>query len=232
MRAFFSFSLLLPGGGKKKILTKQNRKKTCWCNCFLRLWFRDVKYCLFFSFPRQETKWCSATKECEVRSAARSVSWAGVASAHAAAPVCERIYTTPPPPDVVCVSVYVDRDQRWVLEHFRPPALHIAAALTVWDLPLSSPTWHYLSPGATRESMVHCTHRRTISLTVSPRTLPHFLRSAILSPFSVSMHGSLSVAPLPLKKKNCTGELPFQLPVGLNVTNVKCNPEVYYITML
>lgn len=27
----------------------------------------------------------------------------------------------PAPPDVMCVSVYVDRDQRWVLEHFSPP---------------------------------------------------------------------------------------------------------------
>lgn len=26
----------------------------------------------------------------------------------------------PPPPDVMCVSVYVDRDQRWVLKHFGP----------------------------------------------------------------------------------------------------------------
>lgn len=37
----------------------------------------------------------------------------------------------PAPPDVMCVSVYVDRDQRWVLEHFRPPALPTAIALTV-----------------------------------------------------------------------------------------------------
>lgn len=37
----------------------------------------------------------------------------------------------PATPDVVCVSVYVDRDQRWVLEHFRAPALHTATALTV-----------------------------------------------------------------------------------------------------
>lgn len=54
----------------------------------------------------------------------------------------------PATPDVMCVSVYVDRDQRWVLEHFRPPALPTAIALTVWDLPLSSLTWHYLSLGA------------------------------------------------------------------------------------
>lgn len=26
----------------------------------------------------------------------------------------------PAPPDVMCVSVHVDRDQRWVLKHFRP----------------------------------------------------------------------------------------------------------------
>lgn len=86
--------------------------------------------------------------------------------------------------------------------------------------------------------MVHCTHRRTISLTVSPRTLPHFLRSAILSPFSVSMRRSLSAALLPLKETHtqicffvffsCFGELPMQLSVALNVTNVKCNPEVPY----
>lgn len=24
------------------------------------------------------------------------------------------------PPDVMCVTLYVDRDQRWVLKHFRP----------------------------------------------------------------------------------------------------------------
>lgn len=26
----------------------------------------------------------------------------------------------PAPSDVMCVSVYVDKDQRWVLKHFRP----------------------------------------------------------------------------------------------------------------
>ena len=34
-----------------------------------------------------------------------------------------RVYTaraSSAPPDVMCVSVYVDRDQRWVLKHFRP----------------------------------------------------------------------------------------------------------------
>lgn len=44
------FSLLLPGGGKKKILTKQ--KKLGRYNCFVRLWFWDVKY--FFSYSGRE----------------------------------------------------------------------------------------------------------------------------------------------------------------------------------
>lgn len=72
----------------------------------------------------------------------------------------------PAPPDVMCVSVYVDRDQRWVLEHFRPPALPTAIALTVWDLPLSSLTWHYLSLGACR-SQWYTAHTDTQSPSLS-----------------------------------------------------------------
>lgn len=66
-----------------------------------------------------------------------------------------------------------------------------------------------------------------------PRTLPHFLHSAILSPLSVSMRGSLSATPLPLKKdppafrafSSCTGEPPTEIPVA---TNFKFKPEVPY----
>lgn len=87
---------------------------------------------LFFTGRRQndathkEFEVCSVTRSSAGTQAGRVVyTCAPVARAH-----IHGVHE-PAPPDVMCVSVYVDRDQRWVLEHFRPPALHTATALTV-----------------------------------------------------------------------------------------------------
>lgn len=55
----------------------------------------------------------------------------------------------PVPPVVMHVSVYVDRDQRWVLKHFRPL---LSPQPQHWQCESreGSLTWHYLSRGACR----------------------------------------------------------------------------------
>lgn len=114
------FSLLLPGGEKKRSL--QNKKKLGWYNCFLRLWFGDVKYFFIFSGRRQDDAMHKRmwSARCYTHSR-RHTSMPGPCThenTHSGAHI-HGAYQ-PAPPDVMCVSVYVDRDQRWVLKHFRP----------------------------------------------------------------------------------------------------------------
>lgn len=65
------------------------------------------------------------TKECEVCAVTRihTDTQARVGRVHMKRTLrCKYIHSVYQlaPPDVMCVSVYVDRDQRWVLKHFRP----------------------------------------------------------------------------------------------------------------
>lgn len=113
---FFFSSLLLPGGKKKtkpprSLQNKYNKKNLAWYNCFLRLWFGYVK-CYFFRGGDG------------MRTQSVCVSFArqhmGVAYTWKHTGACIHGEHQPAPPVVVCFSVYVDRDQRWVLKHFRP----------------------------------------------------------------------------------------------------------------
>lgn len=119
------FSLLLPGGEKKKILTKQ-KKKLGWYNCFPRLWFGDVKYFFIFSGRRRDDAMHKRTwgAYCHThshrRASMRGSCTHGNTRAHTHTGAHIHDAYVPTPPDVMCVSVHVDRDQRWVLKHFRP----------------------------------------------------------------------------------------------------------------
>ena len=95
---FLSFHCCLE---EKEKRSWQNKKKLGWYNCFLRLWFGDVT---FFSGRRQDDAmhkrvWSVHTWKHTLRCIQGGYQ---------------------PSPRVMCVSVYVDRDQRWVLKHFRP----------------------------------------------------------------------------------------------------------------
>ena len=63
------------------------------------------------------------TKGCEVRAVTHTcVDTQACGGTHENAHSGAHIHSSYQPalPDVMCVSVYVDKDQRWVLKHFRP----------------------------------------------------------------------------------------------------------------
>lgn len=74
---------------------------------------------------------------------------------------------------------------------FQAPALPTAIALTVWDLPLSSLTWHYLSLGACK-SQCYTAHTDTQSPSLSPALC---LTSAPWLLYSFSPYLCMSLCP-------------------------------------
>lgn len=87
------------------------------------------------------------------------------------------------PPDVMCVSVYVDRDQRWVLKHFRPLLSPHSHSIDSVRPATEQPNLTLSITGSMQESMLHCTHRHTIS----PHCLLHSVSLPLLGYFIPSI---------------------------------------------